>query len=261
MDWRKELYDTEEKPLDRLVDGYSNTSVFRTMAFVGDSLSSGEFENRSESGEPTYHDMFEYSWGQYIARKNGLKAYSFSRGGMTTREYVESFAEAKGYWDPDKAAQAYVIALGVNDLFFKGIELGSIDDVDVNDRNNNQPTYMGYYATIIARYKEISPDAKFFLVTFPHSTTPGREDKIRGMINGLYDLAKAFDNTYVINLYEYGPVYDDEFYEHFGLYGHLNPQGYIFTARIIDSYIDYIIRKNPKDFAAAGFINSGIVFR
>ncbi len=29
MDWQKELYDNNEKPLDKLVDGYSNTSVFR----------------------------------------------------------------------------------------------------------------------------------------------------------------------------------------------------------------------------------------
>jgi hypothetical protein len=180
---------------------------------------------------------------------------------MTAKWYLESYAEESGFWDPEKACQAYVIALGVNDVFNQGQELGSVADIDPEDWRNNKPTFVGNYAAIVSRYKEISPDAKFFLVTFPHSTTPGREEKIRGMINGLYDLAKVFENTYVINLYEYGPLYDDEFYEHFGLYGHLNPQGYIFTARIIDSYIDYIIRKNPKDFAAAGFINSGIVFR
>ena len=72
MDWDKELYHEGEKPLERLVEGYSNTSVFRTIAFVGDSLSSGEFEIRNEEGKPKYYDMFEYSWGQYIARKNGL---------------------------------------------------------------------------------------------------------------------------------------------------------------------------------------------
>ena len=29
----------------------------------------------------------------------------------------------------------------------------------------------------------------------------------------------------------------------------------IFTAKMIDSYIDYIIRHNPKDFKYVGFIN------
>ena len=70
MDWNKELYDINEKPLDRLVDGYSNTSVFRKIAFIGDSLSSGEFEVKKPDGKRSYHDLFEYSWGQYIARKN-----------------------------------------------------------------------------------------------------------------------------------------------------------------------------------------------
>ena len=31
MDWIKELYDENEKPLDRLVEGYSHTSVFRKI--------------------------------------------------------------------------------------------------------------------------------------------------------------------------------------------------------------------------------------
>ena len=99
MDWHKELFLREdEKPLDRLVEGYSNTSIFRTIGFIGDSLSSGEMESRNEEGKPGYHDYYEYSWGQYIARKNGLTAYNFSRGGMTAKEYMESFAEKNGFF-------------------------------------------------------------------------------------------------------------------------------------------------------------------
>ena len=71
MDWKKEYLPENEKPLDRLVNGYSNTAIFRTIGFVGDSMSSGEFESRNDKGEPGYHDMFEYSWGQFIARQTG----------------------------------------------------------------------------------------------------------------------------------------------------------------------------------------------
>ena len=95
MDWQTALYAKEEKPLDRLVDGYSFTSVFRRMAFIGDSLSSGEFETCDPEGNKRYHDLYEYSWGQYIARKNGLKAYSFSRGGMTAKEKRDLKAKLK----------------------------------------------------------------------------------------------------------------------------------------------------------------------
>ena len=76
MDWKKELFDENEKPLDRLIDGYSNTSIFRTIAFIGDSLSSGEFETRDENGTAGYHDLFGYSLGWFLARQKRLKVYN-----------------------------------------------------------------------------------------------------------------------------------------------------------------------------------------
>ncbi len=261
MDWENEFYNKEEKPLDKLVEGYSNTSVFRSMAFIGDSLSSGEFETRDENNKPGYYDLYDYSWGQYIARKNGLRAYNFSRGGMTTKEYIDSFAEANGMWDTDKACQAYVIALGVNDIYAHNMEIGSVEDIDDENYENNKPTFAGYYAGIIQRYKKISPDAKFFFVTFPNVNESQEDEKIHGMINLLYSFAEYFDNSYVIDLYKYGPVYNEEFKKKFFLYGHMNPSGYILTARLIDSYIDYIVRHNPDHFNTVAFIGTDIKYK
>ena len=56
-----------EKPLDRILPDGGFTSIIRTIAFIGDSLSSGEFESR-KNDVAGFHDMYEYSWGQYIAR-------------------------------------------------------------------------------------------------------------------------------------------------------------------------------------------------
>jgi hypothetical protein len=254
MDWKKELFRKDEKPLERLVESYSYTSVFRKMAFVGDSLSSGEFQLRDPQGKSRYHDMFEYSWGQYIARANGLLAYNFSKGGMTAQEYVDTFAAERGYWDKDKAAQAYVIALGVNDIYNQHREIGTLEDVHPEDYTKNAKNFIGYYAQIVSRYKEISPDAKFFFVTFPNE--PGRREKEERdiVIKLLYGLCDIFDNCYVIDLYKYGPEYDAEFGENLWMFGHMNPMGYIVTARLIDSYIDYIVRHNPKDFQTIGFV-------
>lgn len=260
MTFEEIFYNKEEKPLDRIVEGYSHTSIFRKIAFVGDSLSSGEFQIRDKDGNWTYHDMYKYSWGQFIARKNGLTAYNFSRGGMTAKEYIESFGEERGFWDADKACQAYVIALGVNDIYNKDMEIGSIDDIDKDDYRKNKPTYTGYYAAIISRYKEISPDAKFFFVTFPNE--PQRDaEKTQKMVKVLYDLAEHFDNSYVIDLYKYGPVYDENFREMFFLKGgHRTPSGYIVNALLVDSYIDYIVRHNHRDFDYVGFIGTDISY-
>ena len=54
MNWNKLLYNPHEQPLERIVDGYSHTSIFRSIAFVGDSMSSGEFETRDAEGRPGY---------------------------------------------------------------------------------------------------------------------------------------------------------------------------------------------------------------
>lgn len=261
MDWKKEFYRADEKPLDRLVESYSYTSVFRTMAFVGDSLSSGEFQILGSDGKNRYYDMFEYSWGQYIARANGLTAYNFSRGGMTAHEYIDTFANERGYWDRDKAAQAYVIALGVNDIYNQHGEIGTLDDVHPEDYTKNAKNFIGYYAQIVSRYKEISPDAKFFFVTFPNETCRGENEDGKKVIELLYGLCDIFENCYVIDLYKYGPVYDEEFGKNLWMFGHLNPMGYIVTARLIDSYIDYIVRHNPKDFETIGFVTKDIEYK
>ena len=260
-DWINELYAENEKPLERINRDYSFTSVFRKIAFIGDSLSSGEFEAHDSQGRLSHHDMFEYSWGQYIARKNGLTAYNFSRGGMTAKWYLESFADENGLWDKEKACQAYVVALGVNDVYNQNMEIGSVDDIDVNDYRNNKPTFAGYYGQIISRYKEISPDAKFFFVTFPRENIESLSEKTQGVIKLLYDMAELFDNSYVIDLYQYGPVYDEKFKEHYFLHGHMAPTGYVLTANLVDSYIDYIVRHNPSDFKNVAFINTNISYK
>ena len=250
----------KEKPLENLVGGYSNTSIFRTMAFIGDSLSSGEFETLDADGNRDYHDLYEYSWGQFIARKNGLTAYNFSKGGMSARVYLESFANERGFWDKEKACQAYVIALGVNDIYNSSRPIGKSKDITATEFSGQRP-FISFYAEIVRRYKEISPDAKFFFVTFPNEAESRDKSKAEGMVNALYALAEHFDNSYVIDLYKYGPVYDDEFKKKYFLHGHMNPMGYILTANLIDSYIDYIIRTNPEDFKNIGFVGTDIRYK
>ncbi len=245
-----------EKPLDNLVSDGGFCKIFRTIACIGDSLSSGEFEAPVEEGMVGYHDFYEYSWGQFMAREAGLKVYNFSKGGMTAAEYCENFAKMKGYWDKDKLCQAYIIALGVNDLFGQNQELGSIDDITDKRGFSNNKTFAGYYARIIQQLKANQPKAKFFLMTMPKEDDESKNDLKAKHAKLLHDMAKHFENTYVIDLFEYAPVYDKEFKRNFYLGGHMNPAGYALTAKMVMSYIDYIIRNNPEDFAQVGFIGT-----
>lgn len=245
-----------EKPLDNIVTDGGYCGIFRTIGCIGDSLSSGEMESLKEDGSKGYHDYFEYSWGQFIARDVGCEVLNFSRGGMSVKEYCESFAEANNFWSPKKECQAYIIALGVNDISAYGKELGSLSDIDKKDWKNNKKTFVGYYAEIIQRLKKIQPKARFFLMTIPYEGKNDRteaEDLHREL---MYDLAEMFDYTYVLDFRKYAPAYDENFKKKFYLGGHLNAAGYRLTAKMTESYIDYIIRHNMEDFAQVAFIGT-----
>ena len=246
-----------EKPLENIVSDGGYCGIFRRIVCVGDSLSSGEFETFNEDGTKKYIDMFDYSWGQYMARAAGCEVLNFSKGGMSAKGYCESFAESKGFWDAEKAGQAYIIALGVNDLYGQNQELGSMADVCDEDYNKNGTTFAGYYAKIIQKYKEIQPYAKFFLITMPHDTRkPEWEEKGNAHQKLIFEMAEHFSNTYVIDLREYAPMYDEDFRDKFYLRGHMTPTGYIFTAKMVMSYIDYIIRNNMEDFKKVALIGT-----
>ena len=259
MDIQKYMKIEGEKPLDNIVTNGGFCGIFRKIACIGDSLSSGEFQS-FENGAHGYHDFYEYSWGQYMARDAGCTVYNFSKGGMTAKEY-DRFARDKGYFSDEYKSQAYVIALGVNDIsrvLAKELEFGELADVDLTDYAKNKPTFVGYYAKVLAKYQAIQPKGRFFLMTVPRSTDESPEraalyDKHAEILHGL---AERFPHCYVLDLRRYAPVYDDEFRRNFFLAGHMNPAGYRLTALMVESYIDYLIRQDPEDFAQVPFIGT-----
>lgn len=254
------VFDPNEKPLDTLLTDGGNVGIFRTIACIGDSLSSGEFEGTGSEGQKTYHDMYDYSWGQYMARLAGCKVYNFSRGGMNARWYLDSFGDERGLWNRDLASQAYIMALGVNDIsdaVRNNTDLGSIEDIDPADWRNNKRSFIGDYARILQRYREIAPDSYFFLMTIPRNGQNNERTPLEEQHHDLlYALAELFPNVFVLDLRAYAPVYDDAFRHQYFLGGHMNPMGYLLTARMVVSYIDYIIRSDMRRFAQVGFINT-----
>lgn len=258
-----DFFDKNEKPLDKLIEGSGFCDILHTIVCVGDSLSSGEFQTLNsdpatkENSPYIYDDRFEYSWGQVMARVTGNKVYNYSRGGMSAKWYCETFADNKGLWNADIVSDAYIFALGVNDctsILNGGIELGTADDVNTENPSENAKTFAGYYGRIISKYKAISPKAKFFLMTMPS----GQKDSKRSELYDrhaelLYKIAEKYDNMYILDFRKYAPdYYEDIFNDSFFLHGHMNAAGYVLTARMVLSYIDYIIRHNMKDFKYIG---------
>lgn len=61
MDITRYIKNENEKPLEHIAEHGGMCRIFRKIACVGDSLSSGEFQIRQEDGAFAYYDMYEYS--------------------------------------------------------------------------------------------------------------------------------------------------------------------------------------------------------
>ncbi len=124
------LLKENEKPLDNIKENCGFASILKDVGVIGDSLSSGEFEATNEKGETTYHDMYEYSWPQILENITKTKYINYSRGGMSFKEFYETYANEHHYWNKH---QCYIVNLGSNDLFVFNQEVRSVDDINLLD--------------------------------------------------------------------------------------------------------------------------------
>lgn len=255
-------------PIKRFTPDGGLTAIFCKIGFIGDSLSSGEHESFKKETGKGFHDYYEYSWGQYIARKCGLEAINFSRGGLTAIEFFPFVSgddpRANNIFDEKNKCQAYVIALGVNDINHLDDKypdgFGSMNDVDFKNEDNNKSSYVGEYCKIIQKLRKIEPKCRIFVVTTPKEKPMSKEKRkqFKAIEVFLNTLPSYFDFLYVINLWKYAPIYDKKIKTKYFCGGHMSAAGYKFTADMISTYIDYIIRKNPRDFTQVGFIGKDV---
>ncbi len=255
----KKIFELQEgeKPLDIIKDNCGFASIFKKIGVIGDSLSSGEFESTNDKGEITYHDMYEYSWPSILERITGTKYDNFSRGGMTFKEFYETWADKNNFW---KKEQAYIIFLGNNDLFVYNQKVGSIDDINIKDSSKNNDTYFGYLGKVISKLKLIEPDSRIFLTSLQiDNLSPERTKVVREVREEMKKVVKLFTYTYLIDFTEYLFLYDEEARNKIAMGFHPNPLGYYSLALAFGNYIDYIIRKYPDDFRKIPFIGTGLV--
>lgn len=259
----------EENPIATMVPDGGMTAIFRKIGFVGDSLSSGEVQIRDPK-DPTkwkYIDMYEYSWGQFIARKCGITAFNVSRGGASAKS-IDSLAGNLCAFYPRNACKAYVVALGVNDitsimndngrLYSAGF--GSMDDVNFADRSDYKDSVVGWYNKLLLNLRACAPDSPIFVLTIPRADTESEElkawrDKHAEMLRAL---PRYYKKLYVIDLRKYAPVYDGEIRSKYFLNGHMSPMGYKYTADMVATYIDYIVTHYPADFRDVQLIGEQI---
>lgn len=230
--------------------GYAPLSSFLKIGCIGDSLASGEvISNEDEKTNAT--DLYEYSWGQYIARDYGIDVKNFSAGGATTRLW---FYYERGYPLASKRenkCDAYMIGLGINDILRLGeAYLGELSDVG-NTPETCKDTYYGNYGKILRYIQRWEPKAKIFLFTIP------REGDLEEKYNrAIKELAEKFDNAYLIDLVPHIPFFRS--LETLGLEreGHYSALGYRLIATKIEEILNQFMLEHSQEFAQIEFIGT-----
>ena len=235
---------TDEKPLDNIKENCGFAAIFKDIGVIGDSLSSGEFEATDENGQITYHDFYEYSWPAILQRITGTNYSNYSRGGMSLKEFYESWADKNNFW---QKKQAYIIDLGNNDIYFYHQQIGTAEDIHPDNPDLNPDTYFGYLGKVISKLKSLEKDSCILLVSMQ-----------RHVAKEMETVTKLFTNAFLIDMTTYGPAYDEETREKYAMGFHPNAMGYYIYALMIGNYIDYIIRRNYKDFFKLPFIGTGL---
>ncbi len=248
---------------DLVPDG-GMTAVLRSVAIFGDSLASGEQEYTKEDGSNGYYDDYDLSWGQFMARKCGLKVTNFTRGGLTALTFQNLAMYTRAFYKINRH-NAYIIALGVNDTahleerYKDGF--GSLEDVDFENHENNKESFVGCYVKIIQQIKDLEPYAKIFVTTIPQLYRQEDNPKVYELREKhaeiLRGLPNIFERLYVIDLRAQDYVVNTpEFTRKYKLGGHLNSMGYKFFGDVFATYIDRIICDHPEDFASIGLVGT-----
>lgn len=133
-------------------------SLFQNIGIIGDSYASGELYV-----DGNYIDHYDISWGQILARKNGIKAINFSKGGLTTRDWLAD-DHGLSLLSSSDPQDLYLIALGINDYSKLGDAYLGVE----NDVNTQANTFYGNYGKIITAIRAKAPQAKIVLSTMSY---------------------------------------------------------------------------------------------
>ena len=226
------------------------TNIFSKIACIGDSLTRGGMTLPNVPSSIIDFDQFSYP--SQLARLLGNTVYNMGLSGATATTDGEhswnTYATEQGYFTDQYKAQAYIIALGVNDNSHNGSFDGDVStDIDTSDYTNNADTSVGGYARVIQRIKELVPDAIIFCVTIPN-TQNGNAQRAAANIK-IKAVAELFD-CFVIDLETYGVgIHDVSGWKATYYCGtHCNAMGYRWLAETMATYINWIIQHNPSDF-------------
>ena len=233
LPWKKNLTE-QDLPQNIDTDPFQpSLALFEKIGVIGDSYSSGEIYPDGPNG----FDNYNLSWGQILARKNGVKCVNFSKGGLTTRSWLaDSVGLAK--LNSTEPQNLYYISLGINDNYMLGTGyVGTEADMDSGD-----DTFYGNYAKIIKAVQAKAPNAKIILID--SATSKGDTDPFFVATKNIatkfgLPMIKHRDDSYLAS---------DKFKKQLMVYGHPVAISYAAMASAFERLTMQAIRDNIAYF-------------
>lgn len=212
-----------------LTDGLGFVA-FSKFASVGDSLSVGY--NTHSDGTVVQKDL-EHSWGKYVEKRTGSKAYWTGVHGATCKSWLTTSSEEWGlnYTKTLGKMPLYVVCMGANE---DSTKLGTIDDA-----GTNTDTLYAYASKVITELRAISP--KCFIVCTGISRKQANKT-INAVFKAICDL---YDKCYFMDCW-------DEFnhapFSNYHFASHYSANGYAMMAQLFDYKLKEIMANHVEDF-------------
>ena len=211
------------------------------VGMIGDSLMSGAGYDPNTGA---VHDNIEYARWKTLERESGMTYKRFCRGGMSTFAFVtDNTYGLPVALTPGNECNLYIIGLEINDRNNYPNDLGTVDDIDLSDPDNNEDTFYGNYAKIIQKITSFNPGCKFILFTNPR--TDGNWNNAIRTISGL------FSNCYLVDLWNLYSTYftTGGFFDKYkDQSAHYPAMAYKAMAKILSIAIDNCINDNYLAF-------------
>lgn len=245
-------------PLARLITGRSRACLFKSWGIIGASFETAYMEVKL-NGENTSYTDTGYEWPTLFGQMNSVTVGNFALAGRPLRFWLNS-PSGFGKMQEADAMEAYVVNMSSNDAATDRYDepVGDITtDIDYNDPDNNAATWVGCLATIIQKLRIKSPRCYIFMATMRKQGYWSPMQRSIELCQALRDVCTCFDYVYLIDMDMYGINWSDTDVRRAYVMGsHPTRAGHVYLADAFNTYIDWLIFKNPIGMRDASFVGT-----
>lgn len=223
-----ESIDTTLKTTKNL--NYNYMKMFQRIAVIGDEIASGYIYDSSSSLVQMHYGN---SWLSYIAREINATRGHYSEGGLTAKEWYNTY---HGLLTSDTPYNAYFIALGTRDANYNKYPLGTIDDTTSTD------SFVGHYKKIIELIQSYASNSVIFCCSrYSYIDTGGYNSMIKAITESYTS------GVYYVDIANKSEIRLGENNE-YSTTGNFTTVGHIALAKNIMRLVNEIILENQNYF-------------